>query len=342
MESNIVKPTRLLSYSRLEFPPIPIKLQSVNSGKFLKGLETIGVEKQSSATNNEESVGKIDINEKKDFKSLFSTTEKYSEAVTLVIEENSKVVIDSREFRVKRDAKTLNLNIFCVELEEQQEQPQQQQQQKEIEEWRMLKDNSGNSFSSIKNRNDNEDSFAMGGRRVNCPYCYIQNFTVDELVQHVPEWHGDENVQLVCPVCVLEKRSDCFLKKGDPTWGYSSHLHHEHGRTLSAVVESGSNRPTFSFSVVVVHRPEDNKFLLIQEGCKVGWWLPAGRVDTGENFFEAAHRETLEEGGIEIELKGILQFEYWPLRKGGAKQRITFYAQPKYKDQKPKEKPGMK
>jgi len=142
MESNIVKPTRLLSYSRLEFPPISIKLQSVSTGKFLKGLEAIDVEKQSSAMNNEENVGKIDVSEKKDVKSVFSTTEKYSEALTLVIEENSKVVIDNREFQVKRDAKTFNLNIFCVEPEGQ----QKQQKQNEAEEWRMLKDNSGNFF----------------------------------------------------------------------------------------------------------------------------------------------------------------------------------------------------
>jgi phosphatase NudJ len=38
--------------------------------------------------------------------------------------------------------------------------------------------------------------------------------------------------------------------------------------------------------------------------------LPAGAVDAGENFVQAAHRETMEEAGIEINLLGILRVDY--------------------------------
>ena len=35
-----------------------------------------------------------------------------------------------------------------------------------------------------------------------------------------------------------------------------------------------------------------------------GFWLPGGAVDGGESLTSAAKRETLEEAGIDIHLKG--------------------------------------
>jgi 8-oxo-dGTP pyrophosphatase MutT (NUDIX family) len=81
--------------------------------------------------------------------------------------------------------------------------------------------------------------------------------------------------------------------------------------------------------LVICQHPETKKFVLIQEGCKNGWWIPAGRVDPGESFSVAAKREMLEEAGIEIDLKGLLCFEYHPFSNGGAKQRMIYYAHPK-------------
>jgi phosphatase NudJ len=43
------------------------------------------------------------------------------------------------------------------------------------------------------------------------------------------------------------------------------------------------------------------------------WYLPAGRVEAGEKFIEAAKRETLEEAGISIEVNGIIRIEHSPL-----------------------------
>ncbi len=55
--------------------------------------------------------------------------------------------------------------------------------------------------------------------------------------------------------------------------------------------------PTWFFVLAAVRRA--NRFLLVHER-KHGqlWYLPAGRVEPGENFVAAVQRETLEEAGI--------------------------------------------
>jgi 8-oxo-dGTP pyrophosphatase MutT (NUDIX family) len=62
--------------------------------------------------------------------------------------------------------------------------------------------------------------------------------------------------------------------------------------------------------VVVCRDPKTGKWLAVDESRNRGWWLPAGAVDAGENFVQAAHRETMEEAGIEINLLGILRVDY--------------------------------
>jgi ADP-ribose pyrophosphatase YjhB (NUDIX family) len=39
------------------------------------------------------------------------------------------------------------------------------------------------------------------------------------------------------------------------------------------------------------------------------YWLPAGRLDAGEGFVDAAIRETKEEGGVDIRVVGVLRFQ---------------------------------
>jgi len=69
--------------------------------------------------------------------------------------------------------------------------------------------------------------------------------------------------------------------------------------------------PSFYFALVVVRRSDE--FLLVHER-KHGqlWYLPAGRVEAGESFQSAAERETLEEGGIQIRVNGIVRVEHTP------------------------------
>ncbi|MBL8742995.1 MAG: NUDIX domain-containing protein [Myxococcales bacterium] len=84
--------------------------------------------------------------------------------------------------------------------------------------------------------------------------------------------------------------------------------------------------PTWYFVVVVVRRGE--RYLLIRER-KHGqtWYLPAGRVEAGERFLEAALRETLEESGVAVALEGVIRIEHRVL-PGGARVRVLFTAHP--------------
>jgi phosphatase NudJ len=84
--------------------------------------------------------------------------------------------------------------------------------------------------------------------------------------------------------------------------------------------------PTWCFSLVVVR--DGQRFLIVHE-AKHGqlWYLPAGRVEPGETFADAAVRETREEAGIEIALDGIIRFEHTP-GPSGARLRVLFVGHP--------------
>lgn len=80
------------------------------------------------------------------------------------------------------------------------------------------------------------------------------------------------------------------------------------------------------FALAVVRKGD--RFLLVHEH-KHGrpWYLPAGGVDPGETFQEAAVRETLEEAGIPIRLTGVIRIEHSPER-GGDRFRVIFAGEP--------------
>ncbi|MDT5009905.1 MAG: phosphatase NudJ [Mycobacterium sp.] len=69
-------------------------------------------------------------------------------------------------------------------------------------------------------------------------------------------------------------------------------------------------------------------FLLVHER-KHGqtWYVPAGRVEPGESFVDAAVRETREESGIDIVLEGILYIEH-ECAPEFARMRVVFVARP--------------
>ena len=85
--------------------------------------------------------------------------------------------------------------------------------------------------------------------------------------------------------------------------------------------------PTWCFSLVVVRL--GHRFLLVHER-KHGqhWYLPAGRVEPGETFTEAAIRETREEAGIDVIPEGIIRIEHGPTTQG-ARMRAIFVARPR-------------
>lgn len=81
------------------------------------------------------------------------------------------------------------------------------------------------------------------------------------------------------------------------------------------------------------------RWLAVRETKNRGWWLPAGLVDPGETFQEVAHRETLEEAGILVELKGVLRVEHSVCGPTDARMRVIFYAEPLDETQRPKQTP---
>lgn len=84
--------------------------------------------------------------------------------------------------------------------------------------------------------------------------------------------------------------------------------------------------PTWCFALVVVRR--DDQFLIVHESKREQqWYLPAGGVEPGETFEAAAHRETLEEAGIPINLVGILRIEHSVFSKG-SRFRVVYLAEP--------------
>ena len=89
-----------------------------------------------------------------------------------------------------------------------------------------------------------------------------------------------------------------------------------------------------SYSIVVCRHPTTRAWLAVQETEAHGsqWWLPAGAVEPGETYAQAARREGREEAGIDMELLGILRVEHsvFPAYQGVgfSRQRVVFFAEP--------------
>jgi len=96
---------------------------------------------------------------------------------------------------------------------------------------------------------------------------------------------------------------------------------------------------THGFAVVVCRHPATGKFLAVNESKGRGWWLPAGHVDRGQSFVDAAFAESKEEAGININIKGVLAVEHTLQSAIDARMRVIFYAEPSDPNQLPKSTP---
>jgi len=90
---------------------------------------------------------------------------------------------------------------------------------------------------------------------------------------------------------------------------------------------------------LVICRHPNGKWLAVNECGGQGWWLPGGLVDPPESHYRAAVRETIEEAGIDVDLKGVLRVEYKVSKGNYQRVKVVFYAEPKDPNQKPKSKP---
>ncbi|ORX97934.1 hypothetical protein K493DRAFT_313882 [Basidiobolus meristosporus CBS 931.73] len=198
-------------------------------------------------------------------------------------------------------------------------------------------------------------------RTYECPLCPA-NFTSftstrqPSLRTHLPLYHSSaSNVPIhECPRC-LEIPTKCSRpSKQNPRW-FPIHLQEEHlpneiwpSQSLVAEelgIRKRKPRPDCRFAVVVVRRPSDGKFLMIEERGSAGYWFPGGEIDPEETPMEAAVRETKEESGIDIELQGLLHYERESGDKNGEdylkyENRLwVFLAKPIHEDQMPKSLP---
>jgi 8-oxo-dGTP pyrophosphatase MutT (NUDIX family) len=132
------------------------------------------------------------------------------------------------------------------------------------------------------------------------------------------------------------------------------HIHEHHGQlgraTRSSIAKGRLHNQLYNFSLVVCRHPLTNRFLLCHEFSNQGFWLPGGAVDGGETFTAAAFRETMEEAGIKVNLKGILAVEYNPCGRLErerndylVRMRVIFYAEPTedYTHRPPKSTPDF-
>lgn len=81
------------------------------------------------------------------------------------------------------------------------------------------------------------------------------------------------------------------------------------------------------FSLVVV-RNRLGKYLCIREKQNRGWWICGGGVERGETFEQAAIREVKEEGGIDVNLKGVICVREFIEKEGTFRLSAFFYAEP--------------
>ena len=79
-------------------------------------------------------------------------------------------------------------------------------------------------------------------------------------------------------------------------------------------------RTTLVVLAVVRH---DGRYLLVEERDGT-YYLPAGRVEAGENLMAAAVRETAEEAGVPIGLSGFIGFDHTWLDGPPERARLRF------------------
>ncbi|CEM36802.1 unnamed protein product [Vitrella brassicaformis CCMP3155] len=208
-----------------------------------------------------------------------------------------------------------------------------------------------------------------------CPLCGEDGFTELGLWDHMPLFHihSDTHETHVCPLCSRTTHNIVrHIVEGHPppedVKRHSVTRMALHGEGEGWVPVSSHPATVSCFALVVVENPHTRQFLLVQEYGGNGYWLPGGHVEPGESLQAGAIRETKEEGGIDVELKGVLRVDVsqhcvsvepsshrrqrMRVTPGGQRAdpdhtkvsmrlKVIFYAQPKDHTQQPKTFPDF-
>ncbi|KAA8498153.1 8-oxo-dGDP phosphatase NUDT18 [Porphyridium purpureum] len=161
-----------------------------------------------------------------------------------------------------------------------------------------------------------------------CPHCEAEGFFEDDLVDHMLLFHfnASSEDEVACPICLKGK-----FQKGSAHRSKNNvfvHVKNEHGKVSRGEepAESRAPTPVWPFALVVVKNAA-GQFLLVQEYASSGYWLPAGKVNPGEDIQDAAQRITKEQTGMSIEITGILRASYTP-QDQIARMRVVYLAKP--------------
>ncbi|KAF6254460.1 NUDIX hydrolase domain-like protein [Scenedesmus sp. NREL 46B-D3] len=150
---------------------------------------------------------------------------------------------------------------------------------------------------------------AAAAQNCMCDWCGLPGLSPAEYWFHQQLYHiHHANKSGTCQVC------------GKHSHNLARHLHDSHDPAGTPPEER-----TGVFALAIVRRPSDGKFLMTQEFAGSGFWVPGGGVDAGESLEEGAVRECLEEAGVAVALRGILDLES---HHGGAWRRVIFLAEP--------------
>ncbi|KAJ3120384.1 hypothetical protein HK098_004652 [Nowakowskiella sp. JEL0407] len=147
-----------------------------------------------------------------------------------------------------------------------------------------------------------------------CPHCNL-SLTFEYLPIHVGLYHIQDPNPVACPKC------DQVVPN------LPKHFELAHLSITSSTASVGPKYRQPVFALVVCRRQSDGRFLMVDEVSSQGWWLPGGGVNIGEDLIAAAERETMEEAGVSVQIKGVLRVEYTPSNYG-FRLRVIFYAEP--------------
>jgi hypothetical protein len=151
-----------------------------------------------------------------------------------------------------------------------------------------------------------------GNGNYSCPYCGLAQLTADELWHHAPAHHINERNEEYWKPTHAKTCSIC--KKQCTNQPLLVHIHDHHAPSAHSAEIATAQLPVqlYAFSLVVCRHPSTGHYLLCQEFGDQGFWLPGGAVDAGETMTSGAVREAMEEAGVLVTIKGILNVDYSP------------------------------